>query len=368
MSIYYFLFFFFFAISFIEVVGVKIRRDYKRIIIFIVFVFLIVLSTIYYGPVGDLYEYENYFYNVKLSHLLHPTKPFEKGYILLNAVLRLFSDQYWVLRLVLAIIVVAFWKKIIISKDDNFLLGKEFLALFCLWALKNGNIFIVRSSIAVVILIYSIRYIENKNFNKFFLMVFIAFMFHTIAIVFIPAYWLYHWKTSRKYLYLLIILAAIMSPVLPKIITYFAGFIPFTYIRSKIIHYINDSGLISYTNLSYGQHLLKAMINMGSSVIMFEFISRNTNKMNDRFEGRLNLYTLGVLIYMIAINVSTGLTRAALPYMDMQIIMLPQLFECPFAKKNYTNRMILFVTFSLYLFLRMYVNLDGLEYTTMFFH
>ena len=365
MDIYYLGFVYFLIASFMEVFCVKVNRNLKLMMLGIVFISLIFLSTIYYGPNGDVYAYERYFNSVKFSHLIHPVEPFEKGYILLNAILRVFTNKYWVLRLAQAIIVIGLWWRIFLSKD-GFLYGKEFLALFCLWSLKQGNIFIARSSIAVCILIYSLKYIEEKRLNRFLTMFVIAMLFHTLAIVFLPAYWLYHWKGKRKFFYIAMIAAEILSPFLPNIITAIAGLIPHTYLRVKIIHYINDIGLISYTSISYTQQLLKSLINMGSSVIIFEFISKNTRRENSKLEGRMNLYALGVLIYMIAINVSTGMTRAALPYMDMQMILLPQIFDCPFANKNIGNRMIVFMVFVLYLFLRMYVNVIELDYITMF--
>ncbi|MBO6243552.1 MAG: EpsG family protein [Clostridia bacterium] len=198
MAVYYVVFFVLFLCAFLESINVKYRKKYKNVFLSIFFIIFIILSTIYYGPGGDLYKYEWYFGVVEFEHLIDPIEPFENGYILLNALLRIFTSEYWVLRLVQALIVIGLWKAILLNRKDNFLEGREFIALLCLWALKQGNILIVRSSIAVVICIYGVKYIQSKEFKKFLMCMLIAFQFHSMVIIFLPAYWLYHKRNLRK--------------------------------------------------------------------------------------------------------------------------------------------------------------------------
>lgn len=366
MTIYYVVFCVLFLCAFLESINVKCDKHAKNYVLSVFFVIFIILSTIYYGPGGDLYKYEWYFSVVEFEHLIDPIEPFENGYILLNALLRVFTSEYWVLRLVQALIVIGLWKIILLNRKDNLLEGREFVALLCLWSLKQGNILIVRSSIAVVLCIYAVKYIQSKELKKFLICLLVAFQFHSMVIVFLPAYWLYHKINSRKKLYITMTILVIISSLLPNMMLSMVGFIPYEYFQMKLLHYINDVGQISYTTYSYEETLIRALLNMGTSVIMLQMISVMTKQKNYEFEGFFNLYLFGTIIYFVTINVSTGLTRAALPFMDMQMLLLPQIFNIPFIKGNARNGFCAFVIFSIYLFLRMYVNIKDVEYITMF--
>ena len=57
---------------------------------------------------------------------------------------------------------------------------------------------IYRQWIAIAILTYSIKYIENRNLKKFLIVIFIAFLFHRTALIFVIAYFIYGIKIDGK--------------------------------------------------------------------------------------------------------------------------------------------------------------------------
>ena len=74
----------------------------------------------------------------------------------------------------------------------------------------------VRQSIAVGILAFSLTYVLNKSFWKFFVVVFLAMQFHVSAVMFIPVYFL-RFNFGRSFLVSLLILCQIII-FYPKIL------------------------------------------------------------------------------------------------------------------------------------------------------
>lgn len=57
---------------------------------------------------------------------------------------------------------------------------------------------ILRQSLAFILLLSSVKYIKERKFWRFLFIVCLAVLFHRIALVFIPIYFLYNIKISRK--------------------------------------------------------------------------------------------------------------------------------------------------------------------------
>lgn len=81
----------------------------------------------------------------------------------------------------------------------------------------------VRQCLAIAIFSYSLKYIENKEPLKYFICIAIAITIHTIAIVYIPFYFLQKLKISKKIYFFLPVIAIVVlsaaSPILIKLIS-----------------------------------------------------------------------------------------------------------------------------------------------------
>lgn len=69
----------------------------------------------------------------------------------------------------------------------------------------NQSLFVLRQYLAMGIAYYSLPFIMSRDFKKFFLIIFIAFLFHRTAMVFLPLYFLYGINNKLRMLLICII-------------------------------------------------------------------------------------------------------------------------------------------------------------------
>ena len=200
--------------SYVELFG-KCSNKKKRYILFAISLFYIILSCVYRGPMGDFYVYEEEFIKTDISHLTNIEKNhFEYLYEVLSVIVRSFTSSYTVFRLVVATIVMWLWYKTYTYEPINFCSKYIFTILLVVWALSFGNIFIIRSTIACSICAYSIRYIYEKKPICFFLCCCLAFGFHTMSVIWTPAYFIYNCRKIRKTritIFILCIISLVLS-------------------------------------------------------------------------------------------------------------------------------------------------------------
>ncbi len=348
----------------------------KRVLIVISFIYII-LSGIYRGPMGDFSAYQQEFINTNISHLINiSSNRFEYLYEVLSVFVRFFTSSYAVFRIVIALFVMIIWYKIYIYEPCNCFNKYSMTILLVVWALTFGNIFIVRSTIAVSLSVFSLRYIYNKRLFAFLICTCIAFGFHRMAIVWLPAYFIFNYKNAYKFLIVFIIAAMILTQYMPNIILTVSKIFGES-IYKRIAAYI-DRGLDATYGMSGSRifSTIKAMLNMVFLIGLFVFIygtsySKSIFKQNINneykkiqcrfFIGSCNLYLMGALLYVVALSTSMALTRAALPYTALQYILLPQVFESKTIQSN-LDKFIVFITLIVYLLLRMVLTILGAEY------
>lgn len=122
---------------------------------------------------------------------------YERGYIIFNKVLYIFSKNAQFLLIVTAIITMAAIMWLIYKYSDSPLISViVYLALPVFLINFSG----VRQAIAVAITIFSFRFIKEKRLIPFILMVLLANTFHASAIIFLAAYPVYYVKTQKNIL------------------------------------------------------------------------------------------------------------------------------------------------------------------------
>ena len=120
---------------------------------------------------------------------------FEPGYVFLNWILGKCGFSFRMFLILYAAFCIISVTKFIdqYSQDACF--------SFCLFLALGmyGYYFgIIRQSIAVSILLFSINSIKKRQIFKFFILVFIAFLFHKIALIFLPFYFVANIKLTKK--------------------------------------------------------------------------------------------------------------------------------------------------------------------------
>lgn len=358
------------CLSFLELFH-SFSNSVKKIVVIMFSVIFIILSTIYNGNMGDFISYQEYFNSLSLLNLIEAeSNLYEYLYTFLNVIVGVFVKNYTMIRFFLALIVMSIWYFLYVGdkKADN--IEYPITTILVLWALNFGNIFIIRSTISVSICAFSLRYIKKKDLKKFLITTLIACGFHTMSILWIPAYYIYHKSVWRKFYYC-IIFFLLLIPNMIKNIVLWVGDHMGSYIRHKVFTYIGYGEITAGVNYSILFITIKALANVMILLLIFNYIIYRKKKkktLRDE-EGYLNLYLVGTIIYIMSLGSSLILARAALTYNCVQYFLLPKIFQLPEIKKSVTLKIAVFLLFATYLFLRFYLNIKSSNYipfTTVF--
>lgn len=144
----------------------------------------------------------------------------EVGFTWLNkAVAHFTADAQWIFVVTAFISLILVYKSI---KDQSVSIPLSvFMLILGSYYLASYNF--IRQCIAVAMFAYSLKYIESKEPVKYFICAVIAVTMHTIAIVYIPFYFLQKLKISRKVYFWLpiaaIVVLLVASPLVIKVIS-----------------------------------------------------------------------------------------------------------------------------------------------------
>ncbi len=295
---------------------------------------LFFLSVLRWERGTDWNSYLNYFateaQNLNLSH------HFENGFIYLNHIVKSVANDYTVLLMVEGLILYS-----CLCKSIRSIAIYPIFSLFCYFAIMKGGIFFVRQTVAVSLLLLSVKYILNRDLLKFVFVVILAASLHRSSWLFLPCYWLYSLRLNLKeYGFILCISIVIACYLLTKMNGITIG-IGNPYIDAKINGYL-ASGM---ENEMYGVNMSKeTMLIRGIGkrflflILITSFLWKNI-LLSKRSRGIFNIYFCGACLYIILAPISIDFARAVLPFDLMDIFLLPLIVA---SQKILSNRVILF--------------------------
>lgn len=73
----------------------------------------------------------------------------------------------------------------------------------------------IRQGLSIAITLFAFRYIVSRNLLKFLICVYVAYLFHKTAIIFVPAYWIANYKWSTLQCGLLVLAGLFLWPLKP---------------------------------------------------------------------------------------------------------------------------------------------------------
>ena len=120
----------------------------------------------------------------------------EKGFYLLQVIVKTFIDNSVAFFWVVAAISMFFLYKDLKHYSIFPLIG---LCAYISRFLIGRNFIQIRAGLAYLILMISIKYIFEKDWKRYFLIVFIAWLFHRSCIVAIPLYFICNWINVKKW-------------------------------------------------------------------------------------------------------------------------------------------------------------------------
>ena len=241
--------------------------------------------------------------------------------------------------------------------------------LFILWGTNLGNIFFVRQSIAVTLLLYSIVQIEKRNVKGFLLIVFGATLIHASSISFLPAYWIYH----HRFTLIQVVLAFSLSMVLGSVGgTYLWGNL------GKLLGGIYAAKIEGYmasgADAAYNEGMSAADLYIrsigGKLVLIFMFSLLIAKEFEEEARGLINLFLFASIMLPITFSVSPTLNRMWTPYFQIQIYLmtfvLASMKRIPYKLIAFS---ILIVMTLVRLYLKLFIDYDGeafLPFQTIF--
>ena len=242
--------------------------------------------------------------------------------------------------------------------------GKYFFTVFfVLWGLYHANIITTRSNIALCICLYATKYIENRDFKHFVLTTVIAFGFHYSAAVFFPAYYIFRVHCSMgKKIVILVAFSILLSMGMEYVAGTFAEIVG-GQLGEKIFSYVDSTGdFLQGTGMEGTSNglllLIKAIVNIGLLLVVGLYLWQY-NSEDRSYEGYLNLYLIGCILYIATLNINYAFARLSIYYNIFQVPMILYLVSRGKYKEN--NRMIYWLILFVYILFRFAINSMGME-------
>lgn len=190
----------------------------RKIYLWITFSLLFILSAFRSIVIGNdtayyvnLYEYFGDSSNfLSISNLFAIdniiNSRIEPGYVLLNMVLNIFSNEYLLLFVITSLFILGTWKAHLLRNSEMVWLS---LLLFFNLRFFYFTLSGLRQAIAMSIILISYEYLKKRNLKLFVICVFVASLFHLSALVFLIAYPLTKFKANFKLFCYFLLIAVI---------------------------------------------------------------------------------------------------------------------------------------------------------------
>ena len=193
---------------------------------FFIFSSLFMMSGFRYMVGTDFLAYKGYFESINRYSFANPF--YDKGYYLLNRFISFFTDNSQYVFLATSFIIIYLVNKTLKDYSISYTLS---IFLFVTLYFYNNSFNIVRQFIVVSLILYSIKYLVNKDFKGYLVLILIASLFHDTALLMIPFYWILRMRFN-KIVYLVLLaftlgvsfftttIIGIVSKVLPSLNIY----------------------------------------------------------------------------------------------------------------------------------------------------
>ena len=250
----------------------------RKIIMTVLFFILFLFSALRYDTGYDYsYTYLPGYYKIVNGGVTH----FEPLFVLLNKfVFYVFNNVDFLFGLcsfiTIGIIVAWVFKE---SSDYFISIVMLFATRFYLYSFTQ-----VRQYIAIAIFLYSIKYIINKNFKKYFFNIIIASLFHKTAFLYFPIYFLNRLKIDRKKFLLIFIIAPLFSPLFNRLYIIIGNYFYHNYMASN--YGVGNSSIVS------------TVLALIFSIITFIYMNKLDN---DKYNIYINLQ---LLVWVLITNIS----------------------------------------------------------------
>lgn len=331
------------SIYFIIFMGLFIFSKRKQKNVYIIIVIILYFLSFFRWGVGT--DWENYYLLFKTKSLSEMYQVNEIGFKLLNLFVGKITSSYTIMLWVLATILFLFKYTTIWSLSYY-----PMIALLLSFSYYRGDIYFIRQHIAAAICLFALKYYLNNKLKKFVLVVILAVLIHSSAIVFLLILALKNKNVLSRSFYLkALIIALIFIPMMKEIMLFLGEKLMFLGVYGyKIKRYIEAGHALFGANVNnIIVHYASAISN---KIFITLFLGINLKKMTIKDRELYNIYYTGTIIYILLVGVSSQILRVNIYFEIVSVILLSNYVRYI---KNKTNKIIYLIFISVYAYLKL---------------
>lgn len=367
-STFFYIVLFFIAIYFIKKVeNVYKKRDLlknskEKIIIFSLLGIgiPILLSSVRYKVGTDYNNYLDYYTiysQLSFNEILKYGSEFL--FILIIKIAHIFEEPQ-IMFAITAFLTVFITYKAILNKKEKLSISLMFALYIFLYYMYSLNI--IRQALAVAIIFYSYRYILQNDFKKFLLMIIVATLFHTTAILFLPFYFIVPKKNEKNKKIMFIVRIMVILMVLIVTVNFNRTI--------NILSNIEGFNRFIIYNVSKTQGQNKQIIINTIMLFIFILYKKSLKEYDENNKTYLFLYIIGYILTLSGF-ISPYAKRMALYFNISEIYLLASLPKITKNKEQKNFIVILLIIYIVTMFVLSTYILDIgeiLPYQTVFYN
>jgi len=292
---------------------------------FAAFLPLFLISALRYGIGTDYFFTYVPSFNLILSGKESPYT--EWGFTFLNKLIQLFTDNVQWLFVVTGFIYTFVLIKVITNYSKNAILSVLFILLSGDYFTSLNNL---RQSIAVIICLAAIPYMQNNKFFKYFLCICAASLFHITSFLMILPYIIVQIKFIKKNFLIVAFLLTLLLPVFCRVFVWLVSF-------TKYGYYFEDYNIHEVTTVNILYHLfffVEAWLVLGKK--------RETDKMSYILLV-MQFFAFYISAASIFISIPELITRLTFYFQIFQLLLIPYMYVNIKGRRNRFIFVIIFI-------------------------
>jgi hypothetical protein len=300
-KIYLFFYLWFFILAVLEVS--KDFKLYRNLFAFFSCVILVFFTGLRWETGTDWFSYKELFDTLELDWtFLLNVYAFDLGYVVLNAIVKLFTDDYTLFLLVDSFIAVGivFWFLKKYSPNPNISLFVFYNAFFVSQFMGSN-----RRIIALGTVLFVFYFVHEKKYKKYAIWQTVAFLFHRTSIVLFLAWYVTRKRFTTKQILLILLVCLIIGiPQLPfKLVgllgSALSAFSSNPMVEKMLFYSDNNAEMIPENNNPVVLMALSVVKRSIFIVFYLYIIKKNKGVLDSLTDYFLNIYVVGFALYLL---------------------------------------------------------------------
>ncbi|MFQ6601600.1 EpsG family protein [Flavobacterium sp. C3NV] len=300
-KIYLFFYLFFFVLAVLEITNDV--KPYRNVLAFISVFFLMFFTGLRWETGTDWFSYKELFDDLELNwFFLLNVFSFDLGYVILNAAVKIFTDNYTIFLLIDSIIAlgIVFWFLKKYSPNPNISIFVFYNAFFVAQFMgSNRRIISLGSALFVFYFVNQIKY------KKYALWQSLAFLFHRTSIILIVTWFIPRQRFSTKKIFKILLLCLVVGiSQLPFKLVGFLGealsaFSTNPFVDKMLFYSSNNEEIVS-ENTNPIILMTLSVIKRSIFIAFYLYVVKKNKGVLDYLSDYfLNIYIVGFAIYLL---------------------------------------------------------------------